>query len=287
MNKQMLCISFCALFMPFFPTPKALAQGLDGAVEDINSTMSNDPFFGPFWGYAQKEPALENQSLNETLKKMESEAMLMQQEARRLRNLLYEKNTKKESVVNATKDTKIKLQKTNATLSGLLNAMDNNIAEIIEKNNYQLKEYEKKATDPSDINIYGITISLPGFKQDDIKVIISSDKKDGKSLHKLEVNGTKKVTVATEEEKEIDGKKVTIQKTSARAFTSSTLVNGRQKQIDYKDGTIKIKFDLPSDIDTQDGKYTMAFDAEKEALTLEFPRKTTSTKTQLKYTSNQ
>jgi HSP20 family molecular chaperone IbpA len=249
-------------------------------MDEINRVFETDPF----WEYTKREPAFEAKSLHETLRKIETAASNMQQEARELRNSLYRRTIKKEDLVKATHATHAKLQATTTSFAGLLTDMDNNLAEVVERNKYQVKEYETEEYESGDANTYGIKVSLPGFKQDDVKVTISTENKNNKTFHRLEVTGTKQVTTATEEEKDVNGKKVTVKKASTQAFTSSTFVNGRQKVIEYKDGNIKIKFDLPNNIDTQDGKYTMSFD--NETLKIEFPRQTkTTTKTPLKYTS--
>lgn len=290
MNKRIMHISLCASFVLFAVTPKTFGhastcQSPSNIVENMLEEIKGDPFFGSFWGYPAREPALDANSLNETLHKIRIAGFEAQQEATKSLTLLRKSNIKKTDLVNTIKDVQKHLGEISTQISSLAAEMDNNLAEVVERNNYKVKEYATEEYESDDLTKYGVKINLPGFTKNDIKVTISTDKKNNKIFNRLVINGTKKVTAATEEEKGTENKKITVRATSSQAFTSSSLINGRQKQIEYKDGTLKIKFDLPGDIDTQDGNYTMSFDQEKETLVLEFPRTSTSTKTQLKYTN--
>jgi HSP20 family molecular chaperone IbpA len=242
-----------------------------------------DPFFIEPFNRTQKNLAAGAKNLNATLKDIEREAEQMQQEARRLRNILYEKNTQSDAVVEATHKAKKIFQKTHDRCSNLFNAMERNLAEVVEQNKYQIKEQEEDGT-----NTYKIKITLPGFKQDDVNVTIKSDKKNNIIHHALELHGTKAADKKPETEDTINGKKVSVKQTSTQIFSSSTYANGREKTIHYKDGVIKIKIDLPLDINIEENKYSMSFDQNKETLILEFNKTTppTTTKTQLKYTAS-
>lgn len=290
MNKRLLHISLCATYILFSITPTTQAQRVRAAsdamfdvFDEINRSFASDPFFDSF--AVRREPALEAKSLNETLKKLEEETAYMQERTRRLRNLLYGSTTKKDKLVSETKDVQKELQKTTTSLSNLVAEMDANLADIVEKNKYQVKEYEAEEYESGDANSYGIKISLPGFDQNNVKVAIITDTKNGKTVHRLEVTGSKQVTTATEEEKDIDGKKVVVKKVGSQSFVSSLPVKNGQKTIEYKDGNIKIKVDLPDNINTQEGSYTMAF--EDATLKIEFPKQSTAKKTPLKYTTAQ
>lgn len=291
MNKKLLHISLCATYILFSVTPMVHAHRsrtprnpVFDVFDEINRSFANESLFDPYLGFAHREPSLEAKSLNETLKKLEAETLYIHERARRLRNLLYGSTTKKNDLINETKDTQKELQKTTTLMSKLITEMNANLADVVDRSKYQVKEYEAEEYESGDTTIYGIKISLPGFDQNNIKVAIITDDKKGKSHHRLEVTGTKQVTTATEEEKDVNGKKVVVKKIGSQAFLSSLPVKNGQKIIEYKDGNIKIKIDLPNDIETQEGRYTMAFD--NDVLKLEFPKQTTATKTPLKYTTD-
>ncbi len=242
-------------------------------IDEINRTFADDSLFGPMGHFVQRGPTFEAKSLSETLKKIETQALIMQQEARQLRNLLfYGKNITKDDILNATQESKKKLAETRDSFSGLIDAMDANLSEVVEKSKYQVREYEAEEYESGDASTYGVKITLPEFKQENINVIIHTDKKNNRTLHWLEVNGTKDAAPAQEKTEDDDQDKPVIKKTSSQLFTSSKFINGKRSVIEYKDGTIKVTFDLPKDIDTKEGNYTMTFDQEKETLTLEFPK---------------
>lgn len=140
----------------------------------------------------------------------------------------------------------------------------------IEKGLFEVKE---TGLEDEKSKNYQITFILPGFKQEDINVTIYSDEKNGKTSHRLELAGTKKTTTESDAKTENNDKTVTVKTIKSQAFTSATLINGRQKLIKYKDGKLEIKLELPADIDIKSGSYSMKFDEQKEALTIEFPKK--------------
>lgn len=111
---------------------------------------------------------------------------------------------------------------------------------------------------------YGVSISMPGFNEDQIKVSIEENEKDRHKTNRLKIVAHTEIPQKTKSES--DGK--TIIKHSSQQVASSTYVHGRQQSISYKDGTLNAVIDLPRTI--KPDKYTMTF--ENNVLKIEFER---------------
>lgn len=272
MNKRILHNSLCATFVLFSIQPVAAFWGHSSLV----GSLIDDSF--PILFYTHKAPALEATALHEDLNKFDAELLAIQQETSNLRNALLSSKAEKDSIIATIKTTKEKLEQSLATCSTLLTSFEKDIQGITEKHAYTIKEYTIDEKDATHSNKYGVKVSVPGFKPEDLTVSISVDTKNGITRQRLTVTGTKQPTQTTNN---------TAKVSTDHQFTSSSFVHDRQKQIEYKNGSIKATFDLPSNIDTKEESYSMSFDHEKEILTVEFEKTDASKKKVLKYTDQQ
>lgn len=118
---------------------------------------------------------------------------------------------------------------------------------------------------------YGIVISMPGFNQEQIKVSIEENAKNGRRVNTLRVTAQEEVTKKTKSESE-DGSFVAH---TSQQTVSSKYVNGRQQYLKYVDGKLEAIIDLPSTVNQEE--YMMSF--ENGILNIEFKNNTTNSKT--------
>jgi HSP20 family molecular chaperone IbpA len=153
-------------------------------------------------------------------------------------------------------------------------------AELVKKfAQFSIEEIEIK-----DQTKWGIRINIPGFTAKEITVNISTEEGAFGSKNVLEVVAMHKKPVVTEEV--VKEGKTKVIKVISQQMSSSTVINGKQREISYKNGVLTIKMDLPQTIDVED--YTMKFDEQNNQLVIEFaqkakaPQKRNLTFTQLK-----
>ena len=118
---------------------------------------------------------------------------------------------------------------------------------------------------------YGIVISMPGFNQDQIKVSIEENTKNGRKVNTLRVTAQEEVTKKTKSEPEEGG---FITHSSQQAI-SSKYINGRQQYVKYENGKLEAIIDLPGTVNQEE--YMMSF--ENGILKVEFRNDIENTKT--------
>lgn len=109
---------------------------------------------------------------------------------------------------------------------------------------------------------YGIVISMPGFNQDQIKVSIEENTKNGRKVNTLRVTAQEEVTKKTKSEPE-EGSFITH---SSQQAISSKYINGRQQYVKYENGKLEAIIDLPRTVNQEE--YMMSF--ENGVLNIEF-----------------
>ncbi|MBS1988521.1 Hsp20/alpha crystallin family protein [Candidatus Dependentiae bacterium] len=124
---------------------------------------------------------------------------------------------------------------------------------------YKINEFES-----DDGQSYGISISMPGFNEEQVRVSIEENEKDRYKTNRLKIVAHTDVPQKTRSES--NGK--TVIKHSSQQVASSTYVHGRQQSISYKDGKLNAVIDLPRTI--KPDKYTMTF--ENNVLKIEFEK---------------
>jgi|WetSurMetagenome_2_1015567.scaffolds.fasta_scaffold518798_1 HSP20 family molecular chaperone IbpA len=143
--------------------------------------------------------------------------------------------------------------------------IDNNAEMIKRFSQFSIEEIKTK-----DQTKWGIRINLPGFTAKEITVNVSTQEGTVGSKNVLEAVAAHKKPVVTKEIIEKEGKAKVI-KVSSQHMSSSTVINGKKREISYTDGVLTIKMDLPQTVDVED--YTMKFDEQNDQLTIEFARK--------------
>lgn len=118
---------------------------------------------------------------------------------------------------------------------------------------------------------YGIELAMPGFSEEQIKVSIEENEKNGRKINTLKIVAHAEVPQKTKSES--DGK--TIVTRSSQQVVSRNYAQGRQQLVSYKDGKLNAIIDLPRTI--KPDKYTMAF--ENNVLKIEFEKDEAQTKT--------
>jgi len=169
------------------------------------------------------------------------------------------------------------MKKDLSAMDSLIDKMGKNIDELKTFDGFSAREFEN-----TDRKVYGVKISLPGFSQDDVTVNVSQETNRNGTKKALEVVAKKKEATGVEgESKSIDDDKETqVKRVIKQHMHSSSIINGRKKEINYQDGVLKVNLDLP--VGVSDDKYTMKF--EDNILTLEFPKQVKeSRKTTLKF----
>ncbi len=267
-------------------TVTALVAGLNGSVSlqarsqsDFNS-LSN--FFREFDELVDRSAdaydAIEIQ--DDMFAKDVSDIFIkMQQEARRLHQQATEgmralQIGSLQGMSEALKRTYEDMKAGSKTVDTLVAKIGDSVERSKQFDQFSIKELENK-----DQTKWGVRINLPGFVQEDLTVNISKEEGRGGSRNMLEVIATHKKLVKQDEEKEAADQEEKSKKDSKEKTTkvfsqhmySSTFVNGRQREIDYKNGVLKIKMDLPQALDIED--YTMSFDEKTGQLILEFVKK--------------
>ncbi len=107
-------------------------------------------------------------------------------------------------------------------------------------------------------NTYRIALRMPEFSQENIKVTLEANKK---GTHVVIIEAKKAFQA---EEKTNDNSIIK----HSESYASQQLINNKQQIIQYKDGVLVAKFDLPENINI-DTQHDMAF--EDEMLTISFP----------------
>lgn len=136
-------------------------------------------------------------------------------------------------------------------------------------NNYRVQESLSQ-----DEKTYAISLSMPGFSQEQIKVSIEETKRSGQQYNSLKIsannnNDTTKSQIVTKQDS------LGITKYSSSQLASSYYINGRLLKTNFKDGKLEAFIDLPST--AQPNKYTMTFD--EGILKIEFENNAPGTKT--------
>jgi len=153
----------------------------------------------------------------------------------------------------------------NAMISGDVSHKDSkSLSWKTSEGKYSIKEVT------NDENSYELAITLPGFTRDDVKVKFNQTKHKNITNKSLEIYAKKALT-----KEQGDNKSKHI--TKSEQLVSSSNINGKKSNIVYKDGELKMTFDLPDDISDQD--YTMSFD--KDELNMSFLKQSTNTQTKI------
>jgi len=133
---------------------------------------------------------------------------------------------------------------------------------------YSIKDAVTK--DVNGQNIYELSIGMPGYTTDDITVTFHQSKhrdkeKSGKTL---EIYAKKPVIQEEAQEKNKEQKEKQTYTKFSQQFSSTSIVNGKKQELIYKDGILKIKLDLPSDVSEE--FYTMSL--ENDTLKIGLPK---------------
>jgi len=127
---------------------------------------------------------------------------------------------------------------------------------------------ENVTKDANNHALYELTIGVPGYETDDITVKLHDIKQKDKSGKTLEICAQKKTL------QELPDKKDTNIKVSQQ-FMSRSIINGKKRELVYKDGVLTIKLDLPNDISGD--YYTMSLENDK--LIISLPKNSTNQET--------
>lgn len=125
-------------------------------------------------------------------------------------------------------------------------------------------QYRVHESVSDDGKAYGVSIALPDFSQDQIKVSIEEHQKNNRIINRLKISAQAEISKKTKSE--INGK-TTVTHTSHQT-ASSSYINGRQQYVNYKDGKFDAVIDLPRDI--KPDTYSMTF--EDGVLKIEFEK---------------
>jgi len=124
---------------------------------------------------------------------------------------------------------------------------------------YSIRERVKK--DVNNQNLYEITIGIPGYTTDDITVKFHHMKRKDKSGKTLEIYA-KKQESQEQPDKQVEEKskkkRAHLDTKTSHQFMSTTNINGKKRELFYKDGVLKIVLDLPEDV--SDDYYSMSLE---------------------------
>ena len=257
MNKKIIVATF--LVAGIFYSPKTHAMMIDPSLEiDIFNRLH----------LIDKDAAIRVFNVDDiktTLEQANNAAMDIEDEIQNLNDLLYRNDTGKDDIVKATQEAQEKLRIIQANIASLTEKLGDSASKITLRG--KVKSQKCFITeDNADQNTYTLNITIPEFKQEDLTVSIEPNEDDSKFLYQLALRGKKQ------------------DEASCNFYSSSSIVNGKQRLIEYNRGELAILIDLPRNIDTQENSYTMAFNKENETLTIKFSKKEDATTKQLKYT---
>ena len=140
---------------------------------------------------------------------------------------------------------------------------------------YYVQETVKK--DVNGQNSYELTIGVPGYTTDDITVKFHDIKHKDKSGKTLEIYAKKQVIHEPTNTTEDKVQDVRVSTKFSQQFTSTSIINGKKRELIYKDGVLKIKLDLP--IDVSGDYYTMSL--ENDELRICLPTNTDNEETKV------
>lgn len=163
-----------------------------------------------------------------------------------------------EAFPSVLESTRAEMKATVDSCNALVDQMGKEVSQTKSFSSITVNEYETK-----DASAHGVRITLPGYSEKDINVTINKqDNKRGGINRTLEVVAQHEKTESQDQAKD-STKKVTQQ------MRSTTIINGRKRDIFTKDGVVTITVDLPSNVD--EAQYKMTF--ENEILSVEFTKK--------------
>jgi HSP20 family molecular chaperone IbpA len=122
---------------------------------------------------------------------------------------------------------------------------------------------EEKQSEKDGVRQLHVIVHLPGFDEQDLKITTHNKN------NQLHISGTKAIENKREKTEEGDNKKAVSRAYISEEFVSSQNINGKKRKLSYKNGTIDVSVDLPTDVKTK--KFDTTF--ENSTLTVTFQTK--------------